>query len=120
MAEVGTYEPGYTRPGLPMLWGWAEFLRASERTDNALRYLRDSAPDFPVPAATVEQGPLFIRAECEAFLIDHPRQDRPALTDGEIQRLVAMLGQGIPVRQIADQLAVSPQTVYRYRARRSA
>jgi hypothetical protein len=103
------------RPKVPELWGWSEFLRASERTDSGLRWMRDQryTKEFPEPVAELAQGPIFLAEECRWFIAEHPPTDVGYPVDVDVARLRALRAQGRTAKQIATELGVSPATVYR-------
>lgn len=101
------------------LWGWAEFLEASGRTDAGLRYMAGAYKDFPRPLAELRQGPVFWATECRDFLAVHKKAPRGRPIEDELlRRMYAMAEAGVPPLVIARETGISKATVYRRLAER--
>jgi hypothetical protein len=113
---------GHVREGFEELWGWAEFMAAADRSDFALRYLRDRYADtWPEPVAVLGQGPIFLAEEARTFLEAHPKSNRGGIDPDDVKRIFTLADADVSVADIAEVIGISQQTVYnRLRKRRDA
>ncbi len=112
---------GHRREGWPQLWGWADFVTASNRTDYALRYLRSEfADEFPEPVVVLGATPVYLADEARKFLDDHPKTHKAGLTSRQIKRIYELSDDGVGTTDIASALGIAGVTVRRYLADRKA
>lgn len=114
-AEPSPYPVGHVRPGFAALYGWAEFMMITDRSDSALRHLRTAFPDeFPEPIAVLSFGPVYLAGECQAFALAHPKkQVRKQLSDNDVRRIKLLASRDVGAADIAEVVGCTTVTVYR-------
>ncbi len=108
------YPPGYVRKGYPVVYGWAEFVAASGRTDYGLRSLRETHVDFPEPVWVISSGPAYLKTEADAWLARNPKGGMKGLSKATVERMFKLKSAGVSTPDIAEVLDLHVNTVYRY------